>query len=174
MGAACFLLLLTDFWRAKGELQAVWSFAGWAKTGWAKAWLCLPRWLGRVGWLRTGVIVFERERFAITFATTFARGHVISTFKQRSWARPRHAMRKRPDGPRPSGCRKQLMFLRVGGQVWPDPGAQNYSRGSNLTMARDRLSPPPRARDRAFWIMNSVASRGDSMDSAEPISLGLK
>ena len=42
------------------------------------------------------------------------------------------------------------------------------------TSASDRLSPPPRARERAFSIRNSVASRGDSAGSTEPSSLGLK
>ncbi len=41
-------------------------------------------------------------------------------------------------------------------------------------MTSDRLSPPPRARERAFSIRNSLASRGDSEASTEPSSSGLK
>src|SRR3989344_3988435 len=45
---------------------------------------------------------------------------------------------------------------------------------SIFTMTSERLSPPPRARERAFSIRNSVASRGERESTTEPSSVGEK
>ena len=48
------------------------------------------------------------------------------------------------------------------------------TNASILTMTSDRLSPPPRARERAFSIRNYVASRGESESTTEASSVGEK
>ena len=67
-----------------------------------------------------------------------------------------------------------------------DPQGRPMSRGvrraiffssasaSILTTTSERLSPPPRARERAFSIRNSVASRGDSESTTDASSVGEK
>ena len=81
----------------------------------------------------------------------------------------------------PFGC--PPMHIPAGGVLLQERPASAGTRratffsstsASIFTMTSERLSPPPRARERAFSIRNSVASRGDSESTTEASSVGEK
>lgn len=75
----------------------------------------------------------------------------------------------------PAASRQPADASRESPAVIPTAGpAAVQPSASSLTMASDRLSPPPWARVRALPISISLASRGDSVCTMAPSSRGLK
>jgi len=86
---------------------------------------------------------------------------------RRCQIRPEAVLRGRPGRPSPANAQVWMGNALSGGGGWS-------ASASTLTMASERLSPPPRARMRALSIKNSVASRGESDSTTEASSDGEK